>query len=396
MTQPDYPNLYEVVMEQLIQHGPQAFRDVITAMMNQAMQIERSQFLGAVPHERSDNRRGHANGFKPKQVDTTLGTLNLSIPKTRNHGESGFYPHSLEQGRRSERALMLCVAQMYVSGVSTRRVEKVLDLFGIEKISSTQVSRATALLDDALSVWRDRGLGEIRYLVLDARYERVRMDHEVVDAAVLSAVGILPDGRRSVLGVQIATSEAEINWREFLQSLVKRGMHGITYIASDDHAGLKAARRAVFPGVPWQRCQFHLAQNAINHAPTAKVRSRIGGELRSVWNATDEASARAQLEQLAARYESDCSKLSQWLLDNVPEGLTVFNLPESHHRKMRTTNGIERPIQQEIKRRTRIVRVFPNEASLLRLVSAILVEIDDEWSNADKRYIVWNDDNDST
>ncbi len=155
MTQPDYPNLYEVVMEQLIQHGPQAFRDVITAMMNQAMQIERSQFLGAVPHERSDNRRGHANGFKPKQVDTTLGTLNLSIPKTRNHGESGFYPHSLEQGRRSERALMLCVAQMYVSGVSTRRVEKVLDLFGIEKISSTQVSRATALLDDALSVWRD-------------------------------------------------------------------------------------------------------------------------------------------------------------------------------------------------------------------------------------------------
>ncbi len=264
MTQPDYPNLYEVVMEQLIQHGPQAFRDVITAMMNQAMQIERSQFLGAVPHERSDNRRGHANGFKPKQVDTTLGTLNLSIPKTRNHGESGFYPHSLEQGRRSERALMLCVAQMYVSGVSTRRVEKVLDLFGIEKISSTQVPRATALLDDALSVWRDRGLGEIRYLVLDARYE------------------------------------------------------------------------------------------------------------------------------------SDCSKLSQWLLDNVPEGLTVFNLPESHHRKMRTTNGIERPIQQEIKRRTRIVRVFPNDASLLRLVSAILVEIDDEWSNADKRYIVWNDNNDST
>ncbi len=396
MTQPDYSNLYEVVMEQLIQHGPQAFRDVITAMMNQAMQIERSQFLGAAPHERSNDRQGHANGFKPKLVDTTLGTLNLSIPKTRNHGESGFYPQCLEQGRRSERALMLCVAKMYISGVSTRRVEKVLDLFGIEKISSTQVSRATALLDDALSVWRDRALGEIRYLVLDARYERVRMDHEVVDAAVLSAVGILPDGRRSVLGVQIATSEAEINWREFLQSLVKRGMHGIIYIASDDHAGLKAARRAVFPGVPWQRCQFHLAQNAINHAPTAKVRSRIGGELRSVWNATDEASARAQLEQLAARYESDYSKLSQWLLDNVPEGLTVFNLPESHHRKMRTTNGIERPIQQEIKRRTRIVRVFPNEASLLRLVSAILVEIDDEWSNADKRYIVWNDDNDST
>ncbi len=127
MTQPDYPNLYEVVMEQLIQHGPQAFRDVITAMMNQAMQIERSQFLGAAPHERSNDRQGHANGFKPKLVDTTLGTLNLSIPKTRNHGESGFYPQCLEQGRRSERALMLCVAKMYISGVSTRRVEKVLD-----------------------------------------------------------------------------------------------------------------------------------------------------------------------------------------------------------------------------------------------------------------------------
>ncbi|NKB60606.1 MAG: hypothetical protein GKR95_00165 [Gammaproteobacteria bacterium] len=207
---------------------------------------------------------------------------------------------------------------------------------------------------------------------------------------------MLSDGRRSVLGVQIATSEAEINWREFLQSLVKRGMVGVAYISSDDHAGLKAARRAVFPGVPWQRCQFHLVQNAINHAPTVKIRTRIGGELRSVWNATDEASALTQLQQLAERYESNYPKLSQWLLDNVPEGLTVFNLPELHHRKMRTTNGIERPIQQEIKRRTRIVRVFPNEASLLRLVSAILVEIDDEWSNADRRYIVWNDNNDST
>lgn len=396
MTQPEYPNVYQVVVEQLIQHGPQSFREVVTTMMNQAMQIERSQFLGAAPHERSDDRRGHANGFKPKQVDTTLGTLNLQIPKTRHHGETGFYPQSLEQGRRSERALMLCVAQMYVSGVSTRRVEKVLNLFGIDQISSTQVSRATALLDEALVVWRDRSLGEVRYLVLDARYERVRIDHEVVDAAVLSAVGILRDGRRSVLGVQIATSEAEVNWREFLQSLVKRGMVGIGYIASDDHAGLKAARRAVFPGVPWQRCQFHLAQNAVNHAPTAKVRSRIGGELRAVWNAADEASALAQLQQLAQRYESDYPKLAQWLLDNVPEGLTVFSLPEAHHRKMRTTNGIERPIQQEIKRRTRIVRVFPNEASLLRLVSAILVEIDDEWSNADKRYIVWNDNSDST
>ncbi len=173
-------------------------------------------------------------------------------------------------------------------------------------------------------------------------------------------------------------------------------MVGVAYISSDDHAGLKAARRAVFPGVPWQRCQFHLVQNAINHAPTVKIRTRIGGELRSVWNATDEASALTQLQQLAERYESNYPKLSQWLLDNVPEGLTVFNLPELHHRKMRTTNGIERPIQQEIKRRTRIVRVFPNEASLLRLVSAILVEIDDEWSNADRRYIVWNDNNDST
>lgn len=395
MTQLNQRKLFQLAMEQLIEHGPEAFRDVMSELMNEAMRIEREQFLGARHHQRTESRLGYANGFKSKQLDSQLGTLHLRVPKTRDHGNTPFYPQSLEQGRRSERALMLCVAQMYINGVSTRKVEDILKLFGIEQISSTQVSRATALLDEALLAWRERSLDRVPYLVLDARYERVRLDHQVVDAAVLSAVGILPDGHRSVLGVQVATSEAEINWREFLHSLVKRGLHGVIFISSDDHAGLKAARKAVFPGVPWQRCQFHLSQNAIHHAPSAKIKKQIGAELRTVWNAPDKTTANANLAALAARYENNAPKLAAWLLDNVPEGLSVFTLQSTHQRKMRTTNGIERPIQQELKRRTQLVRVFPNEAALLRLASAILVEIDDDWTSADKRYIVWNDNDDS-
>ena len=388
-------SVFDVVVEQLISEGPDAMRPVLTALLNEAMKIEREQFLGASHYEHSKDRLGFANGYQNKRIDTQAGTLNLRIPKTAKHVDEAFYPQSLERGLRSQRAMMLTVAEMYVTGVSTRRVEKVMQSMGIENISSTQVSRANQKMDEALKAWRGRPLDKVSYLILDARYEKVREGHQVIDMAVLSAVGVMPCGRRSVLGTAVALNEAEVNWRAFLKDLIDRGLHGLEFIVSDDHSGLKAARKAVFPGIPWQRCQFHLAQNAIHHAPSHKIKQRIGGELRNVWNAPNIATAQANLKALVTHYHEQHPHLSEWLENNVPEGLNAFALPERHQKKMRTSNSIERTVQQELKRRTRLVRVFPNREALLRLVSAILIEIDDEWTNANHRYIVWND-NDST
>ena len=377
------------LMEQLIAEGPDGMAQVFTALFNLAMRLERERFLGAGLYERSPERRGYANGYKPKRLDTAAGTITVEVPKTAG-AAAPFYPQSLERGRRSSRAVLLAIAEMYVQGVSTRDAAKVMAEFGLESLSSTQVSRAAALLDEELAAWRTRPLAEIHYLFLDARYEKLREAGIVRDAALFTAVGIGPDGRRRVLGVSSEGSEAELHWRAFLDSLIARGLRGVRFIVSDDHAGLRAARRAVFPGATWQRCQFHLAQNAVHHAPNAAIRRRLGGELRRIWNAPTMAVAEAELARLVAEYRGTADRLADWLEQNVPEGLAVFSLPEPHRRRLRTANPIERAIQQELKRRTVKVRVFPNRDALLRLASAILVEIDEEWATADRVYINWN------
>ena len=379
----------EALMEHLIEHGPNDMATVFARAFELAMQIERERFLGAGRYERTPGRQGYANGYKPKRIDTPAGTVSVRVPKTADHDGQPFYPQSLERGRRSVRAVMLAVAEMYVKGVSTREAEAVMREFGIESLSSSQVSRAAKLLDDELAAWRNRPLGEIKYLILDARYEKMRHGGIVRDAAVLSAIGIGPDERRRVLGVSVALSEAEVHWRAFLESLQARGLRGVQYIVSDDHAGLRAARRAVFGGATWQRCQFHLAQNAIHHAPNLAVRKRIGAELREIWNAASLAKAETSLAELVTEYRDTAPKLAAWLEDNVPESLTAFTLPKHHRRRMRTSNPMERSVQQELKRRTVKVRVFPNEAALERLVSAVLVEIDDKWAADTKAYIKW-------
>ena len=379
----------EALMEHLIEHGPNDMATVFARAFELAMQIERERFLGAGRYERTPGRQGYANGYKPKRIDTPAGTVSVRVPKTADHDGQPFYPQSLERGRRSVRAVMLAVAEMYVKGVSTREAEAVMREFGIESLSSSQVSRAAKLLDDELAAWRNRPLGEIKYLILDARYEKMRHGGIVRDAAVLSAIGIGPDERRRVLGVSVALSEAEVHWRAFLESLQARGLRGVQYIVADDHAGLRAARRAVFGGATWQRCQFHLAQNAIHHAPNLAVRKRIGAELREIWNAASLAKAETSLAELVTEYRDTAPKLAAWLEDNVPEGLTFFTLPKHHRRRMRTSNPMERSVQQELKRRTVKVRVFPNEAALERLVSAVLVEIDDKWAADTKAYIKW-------
>ncbi len=379
----------EAILEHLIEHGANDIATVFARAFELAMRIERERFLGAGHYERTGNRRGYANGTKPKRIDTPAGTVTVQVPKTAGHDGAAFYPQSLERGRRSVRAVMLAVAEMYIKGVSTREVEAVMREFGIESLSSSQVSRAMKLLDEELEAWRNRPLGEIRYLFIDARYEKVRIGGVVRDAAVLSAIGIGPDERRRVLGVSVALSEAEVHWRAFLESLQARGMRGVEYVVSDDHAGLRAARRAVLGGAKWQRCQFHLAQNAIHHAPNLAIRKRIGADLRAVWNASDLPKAETALAELVKTYHDTAPKLAEWLEKNVPEGLAVFSLPEHHRRRLRTSNPIERAIQQELKRRTVKVRVFPNEESLERLVSAVLVEIDERWAVDTKAYIKW-------
>ena len=379
----------EAILEHLIEHGANDIATVFARAFELAMRIERERFLGAGHYERTANRQGYANGTKPKRIDTPAGTVTVQVPKTAGHQDAAFYPQSLERGRRSVRAVMLAVAEMYIKGVSTREVEAVMREFGIESLSSSQVSRATKMLDEELEAWRTRALGEIKYLFIDARYEKVRIGGVVRDAAVLSAIGIGLDERRRVLGISVALSEAEVHWRAFLESLQARGMRGVEYIVSDDHSGLHAARRAVLGGAKWQRCQFHLARNAIHHAPNLAIRKRIGTELRAVWNAGSLAKAETALADLVATHRDTAPKLAEWLEENVPEGLAVFSLPEHHRRRMRTSNPIERAIQQELKRRTVKVRVFPNEESLERLTTAVLVEIDERWAVDTKAYIKW-------
>jgi transposase-like protein len=378
MTHQEETTLPEELMQLLCE--PQAehsrFVNVLRLLLNEAMRLERATALQAHPYERTAERRGYANGYKPKTLATRLGQLELQVPQVR--GDVEFYPSALQRGLRSERALKLAIAEMYVQGVSTRKVTQVLEQLCGLNISSTQVSRCAALLDDELQQWRERPLGEVPYLVLDARYEKVRQAGAVVSCAVLTAIGIDTQGRRSVLGVSVSLSEAEVHWREFLSHLQERGLYGVRLIISDSHSGLKAACAARLAGVAWQRCQFHLMQNALHLVPRQNQKSEVAQALRTIFNAPDLEAARRLLQLMVQQYEKSLPKLSQWLDENVPEGLSVFAVPASQRRYLRTTNMLER-VHKELKRRTRVATLFPNEASLLRLVSAVLAELSEEW-----------------
>ncbi len=377
MTNPESKNtLLDNILQLLSQEGSGAFAKILQTLLNQAMLQERSSVLAANPYERSVHRKGYANGFKPKTLLTPLGSLRLDIPQVR--GDIEFYPSALERYSRTDKALLLAMAEMYIQGVSTRNVEEVLfQLCGLH-VSSSQVSRAVAELDPLFDSWRNRPLGAHPYLILDARFEKVRIDGSLRDCAVLVAIGISEDGHRSVLGTSCALSEAEVHWRAFLESLQQRGLHGVRFIASDNHQGLREAIKARFGSVSHQRCQFHLIQNAMDHVPKVALRPLVLEQLRSIFNAPDKASALLLLNRMVASFSKSAPDLAAWLEINVPEGLSVFDLPKPHWIKMRTTNMVER-INQELKRRTRTIRIFPNVQSLLRLITARLCEISDSW-----------------
>ena len=375
MTYRENCTLPESLLEQVAEQGLGVLPELVRIVINTAMQAEREQYLGAAAYERTDSRRGHANGYKAKTVTTQVGPVTFDVPQVR---EGGFYPEALERGLRTERALLTTLAEMYVQGVSTRKVAAITEQLCGTAIFSAQVSRAAALLDEELSAWRSRPLGRCPFLFLDARYEKVRQGGQVRDAAVLLAVGVNDQGKREVLGVSVSLGEHEVHWRAFLKDLQSRGLSGVGLVVSDDHLGLKAARQAVFAGLPWQRCQSHLQQNAQAYVPRQALKAEVAADIRAVFNAADRPAAELLLKQTVARYAVTAPKLADWLETNIPEGLTVFDRPTHQRRLLRTVNGLER-LNREIRRRTRVAVLFPNEASCLRLATAIVMEVSEEW-----------------
>ena len=378
MTREEDSTLTPELVDLMMERGLDGLPELIRIVMNAAMRAERQRYLGVAPYERNDQqRRDWANGFKPKEVTTRLGPITFAVPQVR---ESGFYPQALEKGLRSERALVLALAEMYVQGVSTRKVAAITEqLCGVE-LTSSQVSRASAEMDAVLEQWRNRPLGVTPYLFLDARYEKVRCEGQVRDAAVLIASGVRDTGKRSILGVSVSLSEHEAHWRQFLQSLAARGMTGVQLVTSDSHEGLKAARKAVLGAIPWQRCQFHLQQNASAYVPRQEMKAEVAADLRAVFTAPSRIEADALLGRVVTKYAQTAPKLADWMEQNVPEGLTVLAFPAEHRQRLRTVNGLER-LNEEIRRRTRVVRIFPNEAACLRLVSALAMETSEDWES---------------
>ena len=375
----DNNRVYDAI-EVLHKQGFEGLAEIVSIVVNHAMELERSRHLRADPYERTEERTGYANGYKNKTLNTRIGKLNLQVPQVR---DSSFYPSALDRGMRSERALKLAVAEMYVQGVSTRNVKKITEeLCGFE-VSSTEVSRAAKLLDEELELWRNRPLGAFKYLYLDARYEKVRRNNTVSDSAVLVAYGVDTEGKRSILGVSVSLSEQEVHWRTFLNTLLERGLHGVELVISDAHAGLKAAKQAVLPSVPWQRCQFHLQQNAQSHSPNRTMKKEIASDIRSVFNAPNGEEANRLLQKIIKKYEKTAPELSRWMEKSVPESLTVMQFPEDHRTRLRTSNIAER-VNRELKRRTKTVGIFSNVESCLRLVTALAAEMDEEWQVASR------------
>lgn len=372
----DNSNLMLQIFESLNSQDSDSVRQVLETIYNGVMLLEREKALGAAAYERTNSRSDYANGFKDKNFHTRMGKLELQVPQTRN---TDFYPACLEKGSRSERALKLAVAEMYLKGVSTRKVAAITkELCGLE-ISSTQVSAMTKELDGEFAAFRNRPLAQkFAYVYFDATYLKVRHDGAVTDQACLIAYGVNAQGKREILGVSMELSEAEVHWRSFFESLQSRGLHGVQLFTGDYHAGLRAALRTVFPSVPFQRCQFHMMQNAQAYAPKKLMRSDLVEAMRSVFDCSSQAAVDEAKRQVVERYSKSAPKFVEWFERSIDEGLTCLKFPQAHRKKIRTTNGLER-VNREIKRRTRVAMLFPNEDSALRLVTGILVEIHEEW-----------------
>jgi transposase-like protein len=350
---------------------------MVGALVQETIRAEFERFLGATPYERTPMRRGYRNGSYARTLRTRVGTLVLEIPRDRD----GLFRASLfAKYERSEQALVLAMVEMYFHGVSTRKVSAVVEQLCGTTISASEVSALTRKLDGTLHAWRERRL-DTRYpgLLVDAHVEQVRREGHVRATAALWVVGVTPEGYREHLGVWMGASESEASWAEVFKHLTERGLHGVTYVVADDHLGLHAALRRYFPDVVVQRCQVHYLRNALSKVSSEALQQRVTEGLRDAWSATTRVEADTRLQRLIAALRPDAPRLADWLADTCAETLACYVLGRDDVRlRLRSTNGLERH-HVEVRRRTRVIRIFPHEASLLRVLTALASEQNDSW-----------------
>jgi putative transposase len=353
-------------------------RGMVQKLVQEVLEGEMDEAAGARRYERTAERRSQRSGYYTRDLITRVGTLELRVPQDRK-GE--FSTQVFERYQRSEKALVSALSEMYVQGVSTRKVKAITEELCGHAFSASAISAINKKLDEQLEQFAKRRLDEkYPYLVLDARYERVREDGVIRHKAVQIAIGINEEGRRCVLAVEVANRESLTSWKDFLLGLIERGLHGVEYVVSDDHAGLKKAVREVLTHVAWQRCYVHFLRNALDYLPkTADPDCLI--ELRWLFGRRNAKEALSDLAAWLSKWQSKYPKLCNWVEENIEETFTFYRLPASHHKHMKSTNMIER-LNQEIKRRTNVVRIFPNTDSCLRLVLALAVEMHENWIEA--------------
>ncbi|MBX9602482.1 MAG: IS256 family transposase [Bryobacteraceae bacterium] len=349
------------------------------------MEAEVTAKVGAEPHERSAERTTHRNGFRDRRWDTRLGTLSLKVPKLR---EGGYVPSFIEHRKRSEQALVSVIQEAVVRGVSTRKIEAVLGELGIAGVSAGQVSQLCAGLDEKVRQFRERPLGEIRYVWVDALYEKVREDERVESMAVVIATGVNLQGRREVLGLDVIPTESEEGWTQFFKGLKERGLQAVRLVVSDAHGGLKAAVRKVLKA-EWQRCKVHFYRNVLVHV-AKRSQAEVSEAMKAVFVQRDEKSAKAKAAEVVRQLQSRFAKAMEVFEAGIDDVLSYLHYPPSHRTRLSSNNPIER-LNQEIRRRTRVVGIFPHRGACLRLIGMVLVEIHEDWLTDDKAYLTFDD-----
>ena len=355
-----------------------ALRALVATLVQDTIRTEFEQFVGAAPYERTADRRGYRNGSYLRTLHTRVGSLTLAIPRDR---AGLFRPSLFAKYERSEQALVLAMVEMYFHGVSTRKVNAIVEQLCGTTVSASEISALTRKLDASLTGWRDRSLRETPYaaLVVDAHVEHVRREGHVRGTAALWVVGFTPDGYREHLGVWMGPSESEASWASVFKDLVERGLHGVTYVVSDEHVGLVSALQRFFPDVVHQRCQVHYQRNALSKVSSERLQLVTRQGLRDAWTAPTRTEAAHRLERLSAELRPDAPRLADWLADTYDATLACYVLERDDVReKLRSTNSLERH-HVEVRRRTRVVGIFPHEASLLRLLTALAIEQNDTW-----------------
>jgi putative transposase len=379
----DHRRISEEVAQGILLDNPTFLKEIVERVLQELWEAEMTEHIGASPYERTGTRTGQRNGYKPTALRTRVGTLKLLVPQDR---EGTFSTRLFARYQRNEKALVLALMEMYVEGVSTRKVKEVTEELCGTTFSKSLISSLAGSLDSELQAWRKRRLEAkaYPYLFVDARYEKVRVDGRVVSQGVLLVSGVRDDGFREILGVEVADTESEATYQELFRSLKERGLSGVELVVSDDHGGLKAAIARNFQGAAYQRCQVHYARNLLGMVGHGR-RKELSEGLRGVFAAPSREVALRLASELAAHWRGSHPRVAEHLEEHIEECLTCLSFPESHRRRIRTTNGLER-LNQEIKRRTRVVRIFPNREACLRLVSALAVEQSEEWLTG-RRYL---------